>query len=916
MRDLSKLQLDDEPDPTGGAVRAVRFSPSGGSLITLSRSKNDETRILLHTLQEDKTRTISVGPGRVWRAGFSKDGRWLHATVVRADTNGNGKLDLPEIRTTHDGDPCGQALSSSSYGLKEGHDEIESVLLPLNGGPVRPQSGVQGHLEADLIRRLEDGTLVREDAQGKQVVLAPASCGGVLDYYALEYGRWLVGCYAPGEDRSEHDPGHIWLFGDGIPKTGKQLGIEVEYGVDEGYFGTRRFSRLRTKDRVVYFDLKLNELLQLPEGLDGCDIKGSDFMLHTAGFSPPPKPGGAPRPIATYLWSPGGEPRLVASGDCERLGEDYLRVGHQVYSWSKRGVVGDLTPLCEDNGCSGLDYRPFVESGFFLLAEDRDIGLDAAGLERSLRSSLVHLRERSLAQVGPLTWRTWVPPAGTAHNAKEPLPRQKPEPSGVDDAASCEILSAPISVQPSALPSWTKLDSFSAQSMGFPRGAYTSDSLPTRQFLETRICDEVVWSVLIARLMDAAVGYDSKKARIGETVPAFEQMWETARVCSDERACSMGHALFKSDVAQAEKLHEEVRAKARELAHRLLLSCDLSTSKQILLGDDVSPDVQIEWLMAGKGRSVRTPQNLERALRATFEKMDEYVGRQAIARIAQDTRPDVVQMLLRFRESATPEMFKYEPQYPDEEAPDEEPDPRFEFDLSVGSAKSARLRSLFAKRCETQPTRQSFLGKGQSHFRCELSSSRPPELKHVRVEAELDRKRIESWTDSLHEGRRTLCADALGGVCPQIGFVAFPLFQGTWEALYTMLTTLVGAPRESSPLSGLTVDSPLRTEKGKLVAAFRAWGDGKVYQSGTRQLAKTSLGWKGAKGADGISLAKRGFLGWLNAVAEARKDQRRFAWVEGYPAGVVIARPEQLCKLAKARLMRTTVSPAGRSSSY
>ena len=102
-----------------------------------------------------------MGPGRVWQAGFSDDGSWVQAQLVTQDRNGNGKLDLPTIKTTLDDDPGGQPSSYSTHGLEKGHDEITAMAIPVAGGRARLAATVQGTLEGDLILTRLDGSLVR-----------------------------------------------------------------------------------------------------------------------------------------------------------------------------------------------------------------------------------------------------------------------------------------------------------------------------------------------------------------------------------------------------------------------------------------------------------------------------------------------------------------------------------------------------------------------------------------------------------------------------------------------------------------------------------------------------------------------------------------------------------------------------------
>jgi hypothetical protein len=620
VRDVSTPDLDHEPDPNAGVIRTLQFSPSGSELVLLKRHAGDAD-VFIMSLYDGKTRAIDFGEGRVWLTAFSDDGRWLYAHVTRKDPNRAGVTDLPGP-IPEDSYPCEKPRSYSSHDFPPSSANFDNVVVPLGGGPMRDAGGIQGHLEGDLVRRLGDGTLVREAPNGSRKVLAPAWCSGNLDYYSVEHGRWLVGCYAPDERPTVGGyflpkPSHLWLFGRGVPEGGKDLGIEVKNGVVEGEFVTDRFSYLETLEGIVYFDLKRNVAILQPDGMAFCGRHGDVFMLETDD--------GETR--KTYLWDPNSLPKLIAEGACATFGHEHMRIGNAVFSWERKTIVGDLAPLCADDACAAVDFETALDSGHVLLPQTHEPGADLPGLEATLRTSLARIGAYGLAGTGPLAWKTWA--------ARRPGSRKKSAPAKTaqseEPSRSCEILKASVSVETSAGP-------------------------------------------------------------FGPLLP-------------------------------------------------------------------------------------------------------------------QGGEP------------------------------------------------------------------------------------------------------LENYVDYLDPDGRSACDDAYGGRCPEIGLVTAPLGEGTWEAMYRMTLDLAAAPREKSPLGGMLVDSPLRKEHGMTMAAFHAWGDGRLYGTTATDLAKVSLGWRGSAKADGTLLALRGFVGWLNGIAEARGDARRFAWVEGYPKGVVIMMPDDLCTLTRAGVVRATVAP-------
>lgn len=925
-RDLAQVNLDKEADPSpAGGIRTLRFSPKKEQLLLVQESKAGRASVALMDLATGELRHLDLGAGRVWRAGFSEDGTWIHAELVTADKNGNGSLDLPTIATTLRGDACGQPSAYSNWGLEKDHDEITSVAIPVVGGKVRPAPDVQGVLDGDLVLTRDDGTLVRENAAGAQQRLAGPKCeSGVLDYYSIEYKRWLVACRPSataatvGAAAAEPEPPtfggierpvprtEMWLFGQGLPADGRPIGVSLAYGAEPGAFGTERYSRLVAEEGTLLFDLKELDIEKLPEGFELCAGNGATYLLQSERTRDEDEANsGASGSVV--LWSPGTSPTpLVAANRCTRLDDGrHVLLDSWIFDWQSKKVVGTVEPICPAGDCDSLSYSPYSPRQGFLLNRALAPSRSAIALERKLRESLGGSGPRSYAASGPLSFQSWtaseVAPAGRPKAARTPQNQALFR----DPPASCVPVAAAISGQPSSLPAWTEPHPLGGTAAQFPRPAYTSDGQPTYEYLQRQLCSaqelsfafEGVEQALEAwsKLPEPETIFDPK------VVPATQVLQSLLRRCAPLDTCRHG-------VALADSRFDLLKGK---MAAELLLACDGPTIGNRFEQLHAEPLLQLEWLVAGEGRKTSNAAKMKPLLERALTSKDEEDVDRAIMLVASDKRRDSAQLLLDTRAR-----LAKRPLAVATENPSGLVETTFgvdQFDLLLGPSTDARLKKLHGAACAR--LKPDEVGNFLDQHRCAAAKpgAEPTEVESRYLDTQQPDSdvRVATLTGLLGTAGEQTCARALSGVCPDLPLISLRTSRGgVWSVLYQ--AALAASRLPGSPLAGGLLDTPLRSTRGKLGVTWRMWLDGHIYELGPGGIAQASLDWANAQTSpvSADALAVRGLLAWLNGVAAQRGANQRFFFAKhGIDGYLVMATPEQACALSSSGALLLSEEP-------
>jgi hypothetical protein len=918
-RELAQVNLDKEADPSpAGGIRTLAFSPAKEQLLLVQESKAGRASVALMDLATGELRQIDLGAGRVWQAGFSDDGTWIQAALVTADRNGNGRLDLPTLATTLRGDACGQPAAYSTWGLEKEHDEILSVAVPVAGGKVRPVPEVQGTLDGDLVLLRDDGTLVRENAAGAQQRLAGPKCGaGVLDYYSLEYERWLVACRPSARPTPEPNPPtfggvvmpvartEMWVFGKGLPDDGRPIGVTLAYGAEPGAFGTERYSRLVTEEGTLLFDLKELDIEKVPEGYEPCARSGASYLLQ-----PEPERDDEAKSTPSggvMLWSPGAAPTpLVAATRCTGLeGGRQVLLDSWIFDWQARKVIGTVEPICPEGDCSSLSYAPFSSRQGFLLNRAPAPSRSAAALERKLRESLGGPGARSYAESGPVSFQGWTAPEVA------PAPRPKPPRTPLnqallrDPSPSCEPVASAVRTQPSALPSWTEPHALGGTAAQFPRPSYTNDDQPTYEYLQRQLCSARDLSFAfegVEQALEASSKLPEPEDSFDPTLlPATWGLKSLLRQCSPADTCR--HA-----IALADSAYQHLKGK---LAPELLLACDARSIGNRFEQLHAEPLLQLEWLVAGEGHEASNAAQLQAPLERALASKDEDDVERAIMLVASDQRRGSAQLLLATRAHLGKQPLTMLTETPT--GPAEVTFGTEQFDLLLGPSKDARLKKLHRAACARLP--QDEVGSYLDDDRCKAAKpgGEPThvELRYLDPERAESVARVATLPELLGGAAAQTCARAFSGVCPDLPMISLRTSQsGIWSALYQ--AALAAARLPGSPLASGLLDTPLRMTHGKLEATWRIWLDGRVYELGPGGIARASLDWANAQKSP-ISaevLAVRGLLAWLNGVAAERGASQRFFFakhsIDGY---LLMATPEQACALSSSEALLISQEP-------
>lgn len=171
--------------------RDADFDASGERVIYL-RGRPGSEKLVLRELASGAEREIDTGRGRLWRAEFLGDGEWITAAVVPRDSDGDGRIELPQLQTSLAGGACrGPPMSYSTGGFTG--DDFEWRYLRLRDG-YRETRDVRAWGGDGLVVRDASGALRWVAADGTDREVVPASCSPRFESMWPEGSAFLVGC--------------------------------------------------------------------------------------------------------------------------------------------------------------------------------------------------------------------------------------------------------------------------------------------------------------------------------------------------------------------------------------------------------------------------------------------------------------------------------------------------------------------------------------------------------------------------------------------------------------------------------------------------------------------------------------------------------------------------------------------------
>ena len=189
-----------------GGPAALSFSRDGARAIYF-RPVGERTAIVIRELATAIEREIVLGRGTPFVVVPDPVGPWARLQVVADDTDHDGKLTLPEVRSDLPDDACvGGAMSYSTFGTTG--DRPTEMWLRLDTGEVLES--------ANLIQPVTDGLLMRADDGAVMFgteTIVPASCGAVVKSVLEAPLRVIVICKGSERERP------IEVFGTGFHFT-------------------------------------------------------------------------------------------------------------------------------------------------------------------------------------------------------------------------------------------------------------------------------------------------------------------------------------------------------------------------------------------------------------------------------------------------------------------------------------------------------------------------------------------------------------------------------------------------------------------------------------------------------------------------------------------------------------------------
>jgi len=288
------VDADTRPDQRGHA-RVASFDPSNKRLVYF-RGVGGDAHVVVRDLERQREREVVIPKILAWRVVPESIGSWARVLFVREDTDHDGRLEWPTVKTDAPlGKPCtGRAAASSTFGATG--DEIRSAWINLDTGEVRDAASILAYLDSDPISKAFDRS-IRVGA----TTVVPATCDGELLAFARNPLRLVVTCAASGKSAPIELFGpafHAKLDGTSAPRGAKReprlidspylcSGAETCNALDTGKplhlrggVVTMSKAKILTHDREDYFvtDGDSGALHQL-HGVDGYPVAAAGEMV-------------------------------------------------------------------------------------------------------------------------------------------------------------------------------------------------------------------------------------------------------------------------------------------------------------------------------------------------------------------------------------------------------------------------------------------------------------------------------------------------------------------------------------------------------------------------------------------------------------------------------------------------------------
>jgi hypothetical protein len=183
-----------DDDGSFGGHRAASFDGDGRQLAYL-RARGGGEEVVVRDLADGRERVVTPTAGKLWRAELDPGGQVLWLRVMERDTDGDGAVGPPQLRTSLSGRHCRGPVMSYSTGGWQGDRPTTWTARRADGWTARRDDDAIGTLGDALVRRRTDGALMIERA-GAQREAVPAACAGRVMHADARTDTLYVACAA------------------------------------------------------------------------------------------------------------------------------------------------------------------------------------------------------------------------------------------------------------------------------------------------------------------------------------------------------------------------------------------------------------------------------------------------------------------------------------------------------------------------------------------------------------------------------------------------------------------------------------------------------------------------------------------------------------------------------------------------
>jgi hypothetical protein len=183
--EIAGADLRDDGVPLG-PHRAASLATAGDRMTFF---RDDET-IVVRELSTGAEHTVKVAGARVWRVEVEPLGTWARVYAIRTDSDKDGKLTWPSVRSSLSDRDCRGPIMSYSTGGWSG-DKPDELWLDLAAGTVSDQRSATAPSEPDDAEPAELGThqgrpVLAVDRTGRKL-LGPDDSGRAIPVGPLEW---------------------------------------------------------------------------------------------------------------------------------------------------------------------------------------------------------------------------------------------------------------------------------------------------------------------------------------------------------------------------------------------------------------------------------------------------------------------------------------------------------------------------------------------------------------------------------------------------------------------------------------------------------------------------------------------------------------------------------------------------------